>query len=177
MIPEIGHFALIVALMLAMVQGVLPIYGAARGNAVLMGLARPVAIGQFVFVATAFGCLAYAFLTSDFSVLYVAEHSNSQLPAHYRFAALWGGHEGSLLLWTFLLTIWTVAVTQFSKHLPQEMVARVIGVLGLICAALGIDRRNKGERARLEDRGQPVAKRPCGEPFLMRDDEYITRDH
>ncbi|MBI1175339.1 MAG: heme lyase CcmF/NrfE family subunit [Sideroxydans sp.] len=132
MVPEIGHFALIIALMLAILQGVLPIYGAARSNAVLMGMARPVAIGQFVFVATAFGCLAYALLTSDFSVLYVAEHSNSQLPAHYRFAALWGGHEGSLLLWTFLLTVWTVAVTQFSKHLPQEMVARVIGVMGLI---------------------------------------------
>src|SRR5512135_917237 len=132
MIPEIGHFALIVALMLAFVQGVLPIFGAARGNAVLMGMARPVAVGHFVFVALAFCCLAYAFLNSDFSVLYVAENSNSQLPAQYRFAALWGGHEGSLLLWTFLLSIWTVAVTQFSKHLPQEMVARVIGVLGLI---------------------------------------------
>jgi len=132
MIPEIGHFALIVALMLALVQGILPIYGAARGNAVLMGLARPVAVGHFVFVATAFGCLAYSFLTNDFSVLYVAEHSNTDLPAHYRFAALWGGHEGSLLLWTFLLTVWTLAVTQFSKHLPQEMVARVLGVLGLI---------------------------------------------
>jgi cytochrome c-type biogenesis protein CcmF len=132
MIPELGHFALIIALMLALVQGILPLVGAARGNAVLMGMARPVAVGQFVFVAIAFGCLAYAFLTSDFSVLYVAENSNSQLPAHYRFAAIWGGHEGSLLLWTFLLNVWTVAVAQFSKHLPQEMVARVIGVMGLV---------------------------------------------
>jgi len=132
MIPELGHFSLIVALMLALLQGVLPIWGAARGNAVLMGLARPVAAGQFVFVAIAFCALAYAFLTSDFSVLYVAQNSNSHLPAHYRFAALWGGHEGSILLWTFLLTIWTIAVGQFSKHLPQEMVARVIGVMGLI---------------------------------------------
>ena len=119
MIPEIGHFALIVALMLALVQGILPIYGAARGNAVLMGAARPVAVGQFVFVAIAFCSLAYAFLSSDFSVLYVAENSNSQLPAQYRFAALWGGHEGSLLLWTFLLTMWTVAVATFSRHLPR----------------------------------------------------------
>ncbi len=132
MIPELGHFSLIVALMLALVQGVLPIWGAARGNAVLMSVARPVAAGQFVFVAIAFCSLAYAFLTSDFSVLYVATNSNSQLPAHYRFAALWGGHEGSLLLWTFLLTMWTLAVAQFSKHLPREMVARVIGVMGLI---------------------------------------------
>jgi len=132
MIPELGHFSLIVALMLALVQGVLPIWGAARGNAVLMGVARPVAVGQFVFVALAFGCLAYAFLDNDFSVQYVAQNSNSHLPAQYRFAALWGGHEGSLLLWTFLLTVWTVAVAQFSKHLPQEMVARVIGVMGLV---------------------------------------------
>src|SRR5271169_3461661 len=132
MIPELGHFSLIVALMLALVQGVLPIWGAARGNAVLMGISRPVATGQFVFVAIAFCCLAYSFLNSDFSVLYVATNSNSQLPAHYRFAALWGGHEGSLLLWTFLLAIWTVAVAQFSKHLPPEMLARVIGVMGLI---------------------------------------------
>lgn len=132
MIPELGHFALIVALMLALVQGILPIVGAARSNAVLMGVARPVAVGQFVFVTFAISCLSYAFLSSDFSVLYVAQNSNSQLPAQYRFAALWGGHEGSLLLWTFLLTAWTVAVAQFSKHLPQEMVARVIGVMGLV---------------------------------------------
>jgi cytochrome c-type biogenesis protein CcmF len=132
MIPEIGHFALIVALSLALLQGVLPIWGAARDNAVLMGSARMLSIGQFVFVALAIACLAQAFLANDFSVLYVAEHSNSQLPAQYRLAALWGGHEGSLLLWTFILTIWTVAVSLFSRHLPQEMVARVIGVMGLV---------------------------------------------
>jgi cytochrome c-type biogenesis protein CcmF len=132
MVPEIGHFALIVALLLALLQGVLPIYGAARNNAVLMAMARPIASGHFVFVALAFGCLAYAFLTNDFSVQYVAEHSNSQLPMHYRFAAIWGGHEGSLLLWTLILTIWTVAVTLFSRHLPEEMTARVVGVMGLV---------------------------------------------
>jgi cytochrome c-type biogenesis protein CcmF len=132
MIPELGNFALIVALMLALLQGVLPIFGAARGNAVFMAAARPLAVGQFLLIAVAFGCLTQAFIGNDFSVLYVAEHSNSHLPAHYRFAALWGGHEGSLLLWTFILTIWTVAVTLFSKHLPEEMVARVVGVMGLI---------------------------------------------
>jgi cytochrome c-type biogenesis protein CcmF len=132
MIPEIGNFTIIVALLLALIQGTLPIFGAARGNVALMGLARPVAAGQFVFVAIAFGCLVYSFVNNDFSVLYVAEHSNSQLPVQYRVAALWGGHEGSLMLWTFILTIWTVAVAQFSKHLPQEMVARVVGVMGLI---------------------------------------------
>ncbi|MEW6563179.1 MAG: heme lyase CcmF/NrfE family subunit [Pseudomonadota bacterium] len=132
MIPEIGNFALIVALGLALLQGMLPIIGAARGDAVLMGLARPAAVGHFVFVAIAIGCLGQAFVGNDFSVLYVAQHSNSQLPVQYRIAALWGGHEGSLLLWTFILTIWTVAVTVFSKHLPEEMVARVVGVMGLI---------------------------------------------
>jgi cytochrome c-type biogenesis protein CcmF len=132
MIPEVGHFSLILAVVLALMQGVLPILGAARGSAMLMGAARPAAFGHFVFVAIAFGCLVQSFLGNDFSVLYVAEHSNSQLPAQYRVAALWGGHEGSLLLWTFILTIWTLAVTQFSKRLPQEMVARVVGVMGLV---------------------------------------------
>ncbi|MBI3902355.1 MAG: heme lyase CcmF/NrfE family subunit [Nitrosomonadales bacterium] len=132
MIPEIGHFALMLAIALALVQGILPLVGAARGNTMLMGVARPAAFGHFTFVALAFACLAQSFLGNDFSVLYVAQHSNSQLPSYYRFAAIWGGHEGSLLLWTFILTVWTVAVTQFSKQLPQEMVARVVGVMGLI---------------------------------------------
>ena len=109
MIPEIGNFSIIIALMLALTQGTLPIIGAARGNAALIGLARPLALGQFVFIAIAFGCLVQAFLTNDFSVQYVAQHSNSQLPLHYRFAALWGGHSGSILLWTFILSVWTVA--------------------------------------------------------------------
>ena len=132
MIPEIGHFALIIALMLALTQGVLPIAGAARNNATWMALARPAAQGQFTFVAIAFGCQAYSFLTNDFSVLNVATNSNSQLPLQYRFAATWGSHEGSLLLWVFMLNFWTVAVTVFSRHLPEQMVARVIGVMGLV---------------------------------------------
>lgn len=132
MIPEIGNFALVVALLLAILQGVLPIVGAARSNAVLMGISRILAAGQFVFVVIAFGCLTQAFVANDFSVLYVAQHSNSQLPVQYRIAAVWGGHEGSLLLWTLILTMWTVAVTLFSKHLPEEMVARVVGVMGLV---------------------------------------------
>ena len=131
-IPELGNFALVVALFLALLQGVLPIIGAARGNAVLMSAARPLSFGHFVFVSFAFACLLQTFIGNDFSVLYVAEHSNSQLPIQYRIAALWGGHEGSLLLWTFMLTVWTIAVATFSKHLPEEMVARVIGVMGLI---------------------------------------------
>lgn len=132
MIPEIGNFALIVALFLSILQGALPIIGAARNNLVMMGTARTLAVGQFVIVTLAIGCLFYSFVNNDFSVLYVAEHSNSQLPIQYRVAALWGGHEGSLLLWTFILTVWTISVATFSRHLPQEMVARVIGVMGLI---------------------------------------------
>ena len=131
-VPELGNFALVVALMMALLQGILPIIGAARSSSVLMRAARPLAFGHFLIVTAAISCLLYAFISNDFSVLYVAEHSNSQLPIQYRIAALWGGHEGSLLLWTFMLTVWTIAVAMFSKHLPEEMVARVIGVMGLV---------------------------------------------
>ncbi len=132
MIPELGHFTLIVALFVALTLGVLPILGAARNNAVLMGTARPLAFGQFLFVGIAFVCLLISFLNNDFSVLYVSQHSNSQLPTIYRIAAIWGGHEGSLLLWVFNLSIWSIVVAMNSKHLPQEMAARVLGVMGLI---------------------------------------------
>ncbi len=132
MIPEIGHFSLIVALFLAGCLGVLPIIGAARNNAVLMSMSRSLVRGQFVLLAVALGCLVYAFVSNDFSVLYVAQHSNSQLPVIYRISAVWGGHEGSLLLWTFILGTWTLAVATYSKHLPEEMVARVLGVMGFI---------------------------------------------
>src|SRR6266404_2419240 len=98
MIPEIGQFALILALVLALTQATLPLIGAARGITQFVSLARPVAQAQFLFVATAFCCLAYSFITNDFSVLNVATNSNSQLPLHYRLAATWGSHECSLLL-------------------------------------------------------------------------------
>jgi len=132
MIPEIGQIALILALMLAITQATLPLIGAARGNSQLIALARPTAQAQFIFVAIAFCCLAYSFINNDFSVLNVATNSNSQLPLHYRLAATWGSHEGSLLLWVFMLTIWMVAVTLFSNHLPKEMVARVLAVMAVI---------------------------------------------
>src|SRR6266852_126697 len=132
MIPEIGHFALILALVLALTQATLPLIGAARGIPQLVGVARPAAQAQFLFVATAFCCLAYSFINNDFSVLNVATNSNSQLPLHYRLAATGVSHEGSLLLWTFMLTIWMVAVTLFSSHLPNEMVARVLSVMAVI---------------------------------------------
>lgn len=132
MIPEIGHYALILALCVAVVQGSLPIYGAAVGNASLMAVAKPAARGQFLLVLLAFCCLGYAFAEKDFSVLYVAATSNSQLPLHYRLAAIWGAHEGSLLLWMFILSIWMVAVSFLSTHLPDAMRARILGVMGLV---------------------------------------------
>jgi cytochrome c-type biogenesis protein CcmF len=132
MIPELGQFALIIALCIALVQGVLPIVGAARGEVTWMNVARPAAQGQFVFVVIAFGCLAYSFVTNDFSVLNVVNNSNSSLPWYYRFAATWGSHEGSLLLWVLMLAGWMLAVTLFSRHLPLEMVSRILGVMALI---------------------------------------------
>ena len=116
MIPELGQFALIVALCIAFVQAVLPLAGSFRGEASWMELARPAAAGQFVFVALAFGCLAWSFVHNDFSVLNVATNSNSHLPLRYRFAATWGSHEGSLLLWVLMLTIWMSAVSAFSRR-------------------------------------------------------------
>ena len=132
MIPEIGQIALILALMLALTQATLPLIGAARGVPQLIALARPTVQAQFIFVAVAFCCLAYSFISNDFSVLNVATNSNSQLPLQYRLAGTWGSHEGSLLLWTFMLTIWMVAVSLFSNHLPKEMVARVLAVMAVI---------------------------------------------
>jgi cytochrome c-type biogenesis protein CcmF len=134
MIPELGHFALILALLLALVQGTLPLVGAHRGIREWMALARPVARGQFVFVIFAWLALVYSFVTSDFSVLNVATNSNSLLPLPYKIAASWGSHEGSMLLWVTMLACWGLAVTFFSRHLPEETVARVLGVMGLVAA-------------------------------------------
>jgi cytochrome c-type biogenesis protein CcmF len=132
MIPELGQFALIVALLLAITNGVLPLVGAARGISGWTRSAWPLARAQCAFVTMAFGCLAASFIGDDFSVAYVASNSNSMLPLVYRFAAVWGGHEGSLLLWTLLLTLWMAAVSVFSKQLPVPMVARVLGVMSWI---------------------------------------------
>ena len=132
MIPEVGQFALIMALLLALTQATLPLIGAARGNRSWMAVAAPAGQAQFIFVAIAFCCLGYSFITNDFTVLNVATNSNSKLPLHYRLAATWGSHEGSLLLWALMLGLWTVAVTLFSRHLPEDMVARVLSVMGII---------------------------------------------
>jgi cytochrome c-type biogenesis protein CcmF len=132
MIPELGHFALIVALCIACVQALVPLLGAQRGDANWMALARPAAHGQLVFVAIAFACLAWSFVSNDFSVLNVAANSNSHLPLRYRFAATWGSHEGSLLLWVLMLNLWMTAVSGFSRGLPGEMVARILSVMAMI---------------------------------------------
>jgi cytochrome c-type biogenesis protein CcmF len=132
MIPELGQFSLVLAAVMSVLLGVLPLWGTLRPNPTLQALARPLALLQFVLVALSFACLAYAFLNNDFSVKYVANHSNSLLPKQYQFAAVWGGHEGSLLLWMLMLTGWAAAVALFSQTLPLVMVARVLGVMGLI---------------------------------------------
>jgi len=136
MIPEIGHFALILALGVSIIQGALPLIGAQQGRREWLVLARPATQISFVLLAISFAILAWCFYVNDFSVLYVAEHSNSQLPTVYRLGAVWGGHEGSLLLWIFLLTGWAFAVAQLSKTLDEFMVARVLGVLGLVATGL-----------------------------------------
>ena len=136
MIPEFAHYALILALCIALIQGVLPLVGAHQGRREWLILARPAAQTVFLLLATAFVILAWSFYINDFSVLYVAEHSNSQMPVMYRLGAVWGGHEGSLLLWVFLLSTWTILVAQLSKALDEFMVARVIGVLGLVMSGL-----------------------------------------
>ena len=132
MIAELGHFALIIALAMALSQSILPLWGAHRGQAAWMGLARPSALGQFFFTALAYGCLTAVFIGNDFSVLLAAEHSNSRLPLMYRITAVWGNHEGSILLWTLILSGWTLAVALRSRQLEQATVARILGVMGLV---------------------------------------------
>ena len=132
MIPELGQVACLLALAVALVQGTLPIVGRGTRQAAWMALARPAAQTQCLLVVFAFAALAYAFAHNDFSVLYVAQNSNSALPLHYRIAGVWGGHEGSLLLWLLMLNLWMLAVSQFSSHLPEAVVARILAVMGLV---------------------------------------------
>jgi cytochrome c-type biogenesis protein CcmF len=132
MIPELGHFALIIAFSLTLVQTLLPLIGTTWNVPQWMAVARPAAVGQLVFMSVAYGCLTYAFVNNDFSVAYVASNSNSNLPIIYRVVSVWGGHEGSLLLWNLLLSVWTVMVVIFSRSLPPSMVARVIAVMGFV---------------------------------------------
>jgi cytochrome c-type biogenesis protein CcmF len=132
MIPEIGQVALILALMTALVLGIAPLIGAQTNRPALMNLARPSAIALFLWVTFAYVCLVISFINNDFSVLNVAQNSNSALPLMYRIGASWGSHEGSILLWCFMMAGWTLAVAIFSKHLPIKMISRILGVLGLL---------------------------------------------
>ena len=132
MIPEIGHFALILALFVALALGTLGVIGGQQGRADWMALARPGAQALWLLAVISFGCLTYAFFTNDFSVSYVAQHSNPKLPDIYRIAGVWGGHEGSLLLWFVMLCTWMMAVSLFSRQLPDVMVSRVLAVLALV---------------------------------------------
>ncbi|WP_111748490.1 heme lyase CcmF/NrfE family subunit [Salinisphaera orenii] len=132
MIVEVGEFALILALALALLQTILPLYGFTRGRADCLGVAVPAAVGQFAMIGVSFAALAYAFYVNDFSVAYVAANSNTQLPWFYRIGAVWGAHEGSLLLWLFLLSAWSLAVVFASRSLPDEIVSLVLAVMGSI---------------------------------------------
>ncbi len=132
MIPELGHFALIISLGFAIVQCVLPLAGANKNQMQWMAVGSPATYGQFLFLTLAFASLTYSFINSDFSVLYVASNSNTELPLMYRISAVWGAHEGSLLLWAWIMSGWTVAVAMFSRSLPRILKARVIGVMGFI---------------------------------------------
>ncbi len=132
MVPEFGQFALILALLLSVLLAVVPLVGSLTGRGSLQAFARPLATGQFVFVAAGFGILTHAFMTDDFSVAYVANNSNSLLPWYYKFSAVWGGHEGSLLLWILMLSGWTLAVATFSRRLPSAMVSQVLAVMGMV---------------------------------------------
>jgi cytochrome c-type biogenesis protein CcmF len=132
MIPELGHFSLIIALGLALVLSAVPLWGSFRNDQRAMALAPALSIGLLVFIGVSFACLAHAFVTDDFSVALVASHSNSMMPTAFKFSAVWGNHEGSLLLWVLILAVWTAAVALFSTQLPLQVLARVLSVMGLI---------------------------------------------
>ncbi len=132
MIPELGHFALIVGFCLTLILATVPAWGAWRRNSRAMALAPGLAVGLLVFVSISFACLSMAFLQDDFSVKVVASNSNSLLPSIYKFSAVWGNHEGSLLLWALILSLWTAAVAVFSRQLPLLVLSRVLSVMGAV---------------------------------------------
>jgi len=132
MIPELGHFALIIAFAVAIIQSIVPLVGAARNQAALISMARPAALTQLLFIGLAYAALTHAFIVHDFSVLYVSQHSNLVQPLMYRISGVWGSHEGSLLLWALILSLWTIAVAVYSRNLPEILMARVLAVMGMI---------------------------------------------
>ena len=135
MIPEIGHFALVLALAVALVQAIVPLIGAARSNAGWMAIAAPSSVVQFLCVATAFGALLYSFAISDFSVVNVAQNSNSLQPMIYKIASTWGNHEGSMVLWVLILTLFGAMVALFGGNLPPNLKARTLSVQSMIAFA------------------------------------------
>jgi cytochrome c-type biogenesis protein CcmF len=132
MIVELGHLCLIIALVLSLVLSVTPLLGVAKSNVTLMRTGESLAVGQFVFIALSTLAMVWAFVNDDFSVAYIAQNSNSALPVQFKVSALWGGHEGSLLLWVLVLAGWTLAVALRSEELPLDMRARVLAVMGMI---------------------------------------------
>ena len=132
MIAELGNYALALALGLSIFLAILPLIGAQKQNSTLMALARPMTWAMFLALTISFGSLFYLFAVNDFSVQYVVNNSNSTLPIQYRLSAVWGSHEGSMLLWVWLLSLWSIAVAAFSRQMPEEAVSRVLSVMGLI---------------------------------------------
>jgi cytochrome c-type biogenesis protein CcmF len=133
MIPELGNFALILAFGFALCLSVIPLVGVHSNQSKLMSYAKPLAFGMFAFTTISIVILGYSFVQDDFSVKYIASHSNSHLPYYFKISAVWGGHEGSLLLWVFSLTAWTMAVAKFSNNIEQAFIARVLAILGMVC--------------------------------------------
>ncbi|MDG2502768.1 MAG: heme lyase CcmF/NrfE family subunit [Porticoccaceae bacterium] len=138
MTAELGHAALIVALCLAVAQAVAPMLGSYAGYKSWMRLGHSLALGQFVMMAVSFACLTNAFLQDDFSLAYVANNSNSLLPVQFKVSAVWGAHEGSLLLWALILAAWSAAVALFSRELPLVLSSRVLSVLGGISVGFAL---------------------------------------
>ena len=138
MIAELGHFALIIALAMALLLSLVPMVGSFKGYSSWMRLASSLSLGQLLFVAISFVCLAIAFLMDDFSLKYVSQNSNTALPDHYKISAVWAAHEGSLLLWALILAGWTAAVALFSRSLPLVLSARILSVLGAISVGFAL---------------------------------------
>ena len=132
MIPELGQISLILSLIIAVLMASVPLWGAQANNSSLMRTARPLAHAQLFFIVLAFALLTYSFTVHDFSVAYIQKNSNTLLPFAYQISAVWGAHEGSLLLWIMILAIWTSAVAIFSKQLPEHVISRVLAVMGMI---------------------------------------------
>ncbi|HSR01723.1 MAG TPA: c-type cytochrome biogenesis protein CcmF, partial [Methylophilaceae bacterium] len=132
MMPDIGYYALVLALFVALAQGILPLAGLAKNNETLFAFATPAARLQSALIILSFLILDYAFYANDFSVYYVATTSNSHLPLMFRLAAIWGGHEGSMLFWVTILAVWTLAVTFFAKELPVRFKSSLLAVMGLV---------------------------------------------